>query len=155
MVKWTYARKSCCSGDQDSILPLTGTRVLVNALAKELGLNTTVPYGVWFEGRQVRSWNTVSWSQSMYLDYELEICRLVGGHKSTETIYRLQRYEELRTRPHFLSQRDHSFCSVHLSKESLCLEATEYWKGRSRWARWTDFSEPSREEMWMGNEFAF
>ncbi|KAH6817643.1 serine carboxypeptidase-like 45 [Perilla frutescens var. frutescens] len=47
------------SGDQDSILPLTGTRTLVNALAKELGLNTTEPYGVWFEGRQVGGWNQV------------------------------------------------------------------------------------------------
>lgn len=41
------------SGDQDSVLPLTGTRTLVNGLAKELGLNKTVPYSAWFEGRQV------------------------------------------------------------------------------------------------------
>ncbi|KAK2981083.1 hypothetical protein RJ640_012038 [Escallonia rubra] len=44
------------SGDQDSVLPLTGTRTLVNGLAKELGLNTTVPYRAWFEGRQVGGW---------------------------------------------------------------------------------------------------
>ncbi|KAK1396675.1 hypothetical protein POM88_006538 [Heracleum sosnowskyi] len=34
-------------GDQDSVLPLTGTRVLVDILAKELNLNTTVPYSSW------------------------------------------------------------------------------------------------------------
>lgn len=48
---------SVSSGDQDSILPLTGTRTLVNGLAKELGLNTTEAYGVWFEGGQVRNSN--------------------------------------------------------------------------------------------------
>ena len=43
------------SGDQDSVIPLTGSRTLVNQLAKELGLKTTVPYRVWFEGQQVIS----------------------------------------------------------------------------------------------------
>lgn len=46
----------CCnfnSGDQDSVIPFTGTRMLVNKLALDLGLNTTVPYGTWFQGRQV------------------------------------------------------------------------------------------------------
>lgn len=42
-----------CSGDQDSVIPLTGTRTLVNGLAKELGLDTVAPYRAWFEGRQV------------------------------------------------------------------------------------------------------
>lgn len=41
------------SGDQDSVVPLTGTRTLVNGLAKELGMNTTVPYRTWFAGTQV------------------------------------------------------------------------------------------------------
>ena len=41
------------SGDQDSVIPLTGSRRLVNRLATELGLKTTVPYRVWFEGQQV------------------------------------------------------------------------------------------------------
>ncbi|KAL1338384.1 hypothetical protein AAHE18_10G206700 [Arachis hypogaea] len=44
------------SGDQDSVIPLIGSRFLVNALAKEIGLNTTVPYGVWFQGKQVAGW---------------------------------------------------------------------------------------------------
>ncbi|XP_051150689.1 serine carboxypeptidase-like 45 [Andrographis paniculata] len=44
------------SGDQDSVLPLTGTRLLVNRLAKDLGLNTTATYGPWFERRQVAGW---------------------------------------------------------------------------------------------------
>ncbi|KAH7511722.1 hypothetical protein FEM48_Zijuj12G0013000 [Ziziphus jujuba var. spinosa] len=47
------------SGDQDSVLPLTGTRSVVNGLAKELGLNTSVPYGAWFGGRQVAGWTQV------------------------------------------------------------------------------------------------
>ncbi|PIN25022.1 Serine carboxypeptidases (lysosomal cathepsin A) [Handroanthus impetiginosus] len=47
------------SGDQDSVLPLTGTRKLVNGLAKDQGLNTTVPYSVWFAGRQVAGWTQV------------------------------------------------------------------------------------------------
>ncbi|KAF4364605.1 hypothetical protein F8388_015296 [Cannabis sativa] len=42
------------SGDQDSVLPLTGSRTLVTGLAKELGLNTTVAYRAWFETNQVR-----------------------------------------------------------------------------------------------------
>ncbi|XVF66714.1 hypothetical protein PTKIN_Ptkin10aG0059900 [Pterospermum kingtungense] len=44
------------SGDQDSVIPLTGSRTLVNRLAKELGLKTSVPYRVWFEGQQVGGW---------------------------------------------------------------------------------------------------
>ncbi|XP_059646036.1 serine carboxypeptidase-like 45 isoform X2 [Cornus florida] len=47
------------SGDQDSVIPLTGTRMLVNGIAKEIGLNTTVPYRSWFEGRQVGGWTQV------------------------------------------------------------------------------------------------
>lgn len=43
------------SGDQDSVIPLTGSRKLVNQLAEELGLKTTVPYRVWFEGQQVNT----------------------------------------------------------------------------------------------------
>ncbi|XAR48297.1 Carboxypeptidase D [Bertholletia excelsa] len=48
------------SGDQDSVIPLTSSRTLVNGLAKELGLNTTVPYRAWFEGRQVAGWTQVN-----------------------------------------------------------------------------------------------
>ncbi|PIA27343.1 hypothetical protein AQUCO_08000015v1 [Aquilegia coerulea] len=47
------------SGDQDSVIPLTGSRKLVHGLAKELGLNTTAPYRVWFEGKQVGGWTQV------------------------------------------------------------------------------------------------
>ncbi|KAE8125151.1 hypothetical protein FH972_019985 [Carpinus fangiana] len=47
------------SGDQDSVIPLIGTRTLVNGLAKDLGLNTVVPYSAWFEGRQVAGWTQV------------------------------------------------------------------------------------------------
>ncbi|CAN6485555.1 unnamed protein product [Victoria cruziana] len=43
------------SGDQDSVIPLTGSRTLVHGLAARLMLNTTVPYRVWFEGKQVMS----------------------------------------------------------------------------------------------------
>ncbi|KAJ7972098.1 Carboxypeptidase [Quillaja saponaria] len=47
------------SGDQDSVIPLTGTRMLVNGLAKELKLNTTIPYRTWLEGKQVAGWTQV------------------------------------------------------------------------------------------------
>ncbi|KAL5216206.1 hypothetical protein ABZP36_007607 [Zizania latifolia] len=44
------------SGDQDSVIPLTGSRTLVHRLAGRLRLNTTMPYRVWFEGKQVGGW---------------------------------------------------------------------------------------------------
>lgn len=47
------------SGDQDSFIPLTGTRTLVKGLAKDLGLNTTEVYRVWFDGKQVAGWTEV------------------------------------------------------------------------------------------------
>ncbi|KAF4384660.1 serine carboxypeptidase-like 45 [Cannabis sativa] len=47
------------SGDQDSVIPLMGSRTLVHNLARELGLNTTVPYRVWFQGKQVGGWTQV------------------------------------------------------------------------------------------------
>ncbi|XVF11435.1 hypothetical protein REPUB_Repub08aG0027200 [Reevesia pubescens] len=47
------------SGDQDSVIPLTGSRSLVHGLAKELGLETTVPYRVGFEGKQERRASSV------------------------------------------------------------------------------------------------
>ncbi|KAK7295618.1 hypothetical protein RJT34_18529 [Clitoria ternatea] len=47
------------SGDQDSVIPLTGSRKLVHQLAKKLRLKTTVPYRVWFEGQQVGGWTQV------------------------------------------------------------------------------------------------
>ncbi|XAR48236.1 Carboxypeptidase D [Bertholletia excelsa] len=47
------------SGDQDSVIPLTGSRTLVHGLAEELRLATTVPYRVWFAGMQVGGWTQV------------------------------------------------------------------------------------------------
>ncbi|CAM0904852.1 unnamed protein product [Alopecurus aequalis] len=47
------------SGDQDSVIPLTGSRTLVHGLAKRLRLKATVPYRVWFEGKQVGGWTQV------------------------------------------------------------------------------------------------
>ncbi|KAM1135468.1 hypothetical protein ACFX2I_044495 [Malus domestica] len=47
------------SGDQDSIIPLTSTRTLVNGLARDLGLQTNVAYRVWFEEKQVAGWTQV------------------------------------------------------------------------------------------------
>ncbi|KAL3512109.1 hypothetical protein ACH5RR_024826 [Cinchona calisaya] len=47
------------SGDQDSVIPLTGSRTLVQGLAKQLQLNTTTPYRVWFAGQQVGGWTQV------------------------------------------------------------------------------------------------
>uniref|UniRef100_A0A803LT26 Uncharacterized protein n=1 Tax=Chenopodium quinoa TaxID=63459 RepID=A0A803LT26_CHEQI len=47
------------SGDQDSVVPFIGSRTLINGLAKELGLNTTVPYRTWLTNRQVGGWTQV------------------------------------------------------------------------------------------------
>lgn len=42
-----------CSGDQDSVVPLLGSRTLVRELAQDLGFKITVPYGTWFHKGQV------------------------------------------------------------------------------------------------------
>ncbi|XP_021911534.1 serine carboxypeptidase-like 45 [Carica papaya] len=47
------------SGDQDSVIPLTGSRTLVSHLAEMLQLKTTIPYRVWFEEQQVGGWTQV------------------------------------------------------------------------------------------------
>ncbi|KDP37688.1 hypothetical protein JCGZ_06345 [Jatropha curcas] len=47
------------SGDQDSVVPFTGTRTLVNDLAKKLRLNTTTTYRAWLEDKQVGGWTQV------------------------------------------------------------------------------------------------
>ncbi|KAK9111334.1 hypothetical protein Scep_018853 [Stephania cephalantha] len=44
------------SGDQDSVVPLLGSRTLVRELAHDMKLKTTVPYGVWFYKGQVGGW---------------------------------------------------------------------------------------------------
>ncbi|XP_078434011.1 serine carboxypeptidase-like 42 [Wolffia australiana] len=46
------------SGDQDSVVPLLGSRTLVRELAHELRLKVTVPYGAWFHSGQVGGWAT-------------------------------------------------------------------------------------------------
>ncbi|KAL5546693.1 hypothetical protein UlMin_006380 [Ulmus minor] len=47
------------SGDQDTAVPFIGSRKLADALAKQLGLKTTVPYKAWFESKQVGGWTQV------------------------------------------------------------------------------------------------
>ncbi|KAH7332048.1 hypothetical protein KP509_20G065500 [Ceratopteris richardii] len=44
---WIY------SGDQDSVVPLTGTRTQINMLADKLGLSSTVAYSPWYAHGQV------------------------------------------------------------------------------------------------------
>jgi len=41
------------SGDQDSVVPLLGSRTLIRELAHELQFKITVPYGAWFHKGQV------------------------------------------------------------------------------------------------------
>ncbi|KAF2573334.1 hypothetical protein F2Q70_00000843 [Brassica cretica] len=40
------------SGDQDSVVPLLGSRTLVRELAHDLNFSTTLPYGPWFHKNQ-------------------------------------------------------------------------------------------------------
>lgn len=44
-----------CSGDQDSVVPLLGSRTLIRELAHDLKFKMTVPYGAWFHKGQVFS----------------------------------------------------------------------------------------------------
>ncbi|KAB5519298.1 hypothetical protein DKX38_023617 [Salix brachista] len=53
--QWTL----CSSGDQDSVVPFTGSRTLVEGLAKQLGLNATIPYTAWLEDKQIGGWTQV------------------------------------------------------------------------------------------------
>ncbi|KAE8666571.1 Serine carboxypeptidase-like 44 [Hibiscus syriacus] len=46
------------SGDQDSVVPLLGSRTLVRELAHDLKFKITVPYGAWFHKYQVGGWVT-------------------------------------------------------------------------------------------------
>ncbi|XP_065848068.1 serine carboxypeptidase-like 42 [Euphorbia lathyris] len=46
------------SGDQDSVVPLLGSRTLVRELAHDMKLKITVPYGAWFHKGQVGGWAT-------------------------------------------------------------------------------------------------
>ncbi|KAK7255756.1 hypothetical protein RIF29_29175 [Crotalaria pallida] len=46
------------SGDQDSVVPLLGSRTLIRELAHELQFKITVPYGGWFHQGQVGGWVT-------------------------------------------------------------------------------------------------
>lgn len=46
------------SGDQDSVVPLLGSRTLVRELAHDLKFKVTVPYGAWFHQKQVGGWAT-------------------------------------------------------------------------------------------------
>ncbi|KAL0365943.1 UNVERIFIED_CONTAM: Serine carboxypeptidase-like 42, partial [Sesamum radiatum] len=52
--RWTM----CSSGDQDSVVPLLGSRTLVRELAHDLNFKITVPYGAWFHKGQVGGWAT-------------------------------------------------------------------------------------------------
>ncbi|KAL6316938.1 hypothetical protein AAG906_024476 [Vitis piasezkii] len=45
-------------GDQDSVVPLLGSRTLIRELAQELKFKITVPYGAWFHKGQVGGWAT-------------------------------------------------------------------------------------------------
>ncbi|ONK57896.1 uncharacterized protein A4U43_C09F5370 [Asparagus officinalis] len=69
------------SGDQDSVIPLTGSRTLVQRLAKELGMSTTVPYKVWFEGKQILK-DRISWLEATNED----LCRELDEYRSQSTI---------------------------------------------------------------------
>ncbi|GAU51234.1 hypothetical protein TSUD_412360 [Trifolium subterraneum] len=46
------------SGDQDSVVPLLGTRTLIRELAHDLKFKITDPYRVWFHKGQVGGWVT-------------------------------------------------------------------------------------------------
>lgn len=49
---WVY------SGDQDSVIPLLGSRSLVRKLAIDLNLTVHSPYHAWYQNGQVAGWST-------------------------------------------------------------------------------------------------
>ncbi|XP_031132013.1 serine carboxypeptidase-like 42 [Ipomoea triloba] len=49
---WIY------SGDQDSVVPLVGSRTIVRELAADMKMSITVPYSAWFHKGQVGGWQT-------------------------------------------------------------------------------------------------
>lgn len=49
---WVY------SGDQDSVVPLLGSRTLMRELARDMKMKITVPYRAWFHKGQVGGWVT-------------------------------------------------------------------------------------------------
>ncbi|KAK6131067.1 hypothetical protein DH2020_035185 [Rehmannia glutinosa] len=53
-----YMWSTCSNGDQDSVVPLLGSRTLVRELAHDLKFDITVPYGAWFHKGQVGGWAT-------------------------------------------------------------------------------------------------
>lgn len=110
------------SGDQDSVIPLTGSRTLVHGLAEELGLKTTVPYRVWFEGKQV-NFNAklfkVEEEVAHFSISKIKRCfsmsllfRLVGGLKFMVIYSLLPPLEERHMKLHSRSLKDHLCCSV-------------------------------------------
>ncbi|EXC26581.1 Serine carboxypeptidase-like 42 [Morus notabilis] len=56
--KLPYPWSMCSRGDQDSVVPLLGSRTLIRELAHELKFKITVPYGAWFHKGQVGGWAT-------------------------------------------------------------------------------------------------
>jgi hypothetical protein len=54
-IGYTEKSNEIHSGDQDSKVPFTATRTIANNLAKELNLYTVIPYGPWYDNKQVNS----------------------------------------------------------------------------------------------------
>nr|GLL28657.1 serine carboxypeptidase-like 42 [Ipomoea trifida]GMD02789.1 serine carboxypeptidase-like 42 [Ipomoea batatas]GMD08848.1 serine carboxypeptidase-like 42 [Ipomoea batatas]GMD11264.1 serine carboxypeptidase-like 42 [Ipomoea batatas] len=54
-----YDWKTCADyGDQDSVVPLVGSRTIVRELAADMKMSITVPYSAWFHKGQVGGWQT-------------------------------------------------------------------------------------------------
>jgi hypothetical protein len=58
------------------VIPLTGSRTLVQNLARDMGLKTTTPYRVWFEGQQVTN-RTASTAQGLMRFYWMFVFYIV------------------------------------------------------------------------------
>lgn len=56
---WIY------SGDADMVIPVIGTRQIVNTLAKSLSLEAQSTYGQWYQGCQIGGW-TITWGKLVY-----------------------------------------------------------------------------------------
>jgi hypothetical protein len=111
------------------VIPLTGSRTLVHRLAKELGLNTTVPYRAWFAGKQVNSWSKgskMTFSKRPYQNIDSVLpFRLVVGLRFMVTSSHLLPSEAHLMKLHFHSLRDHSCYLSHSYRANTYLKFSD------------------------------
>lgn len=141
-IDWKVSATFNCSGDQDSKIPLTQTRMIANVLAKELKLVPFGNYAPWYDKKQVYIYiyflqekkkpcllRPILFPLFIHSDRKFALS-LVGGlshlakHAKGKTwyIWHLLQSEVQRMRFHTLRLHKHLHSSVHFLEDLLCLE---------------------------------